>query len=626
MATLTASSSSALLKRCGTSFGNSEDHDLKRSRLEDDSGDTVTHTTTAAKGGVQHSQSQFSSEVVRTTTGNRLIVGATPTESQGVLMNSFNQRSSDRLQQLGEVSHVSDSNSSLSATQPQNQEENQEPISTPKATHFHHLQLNYSGELEYMLREFQKLERQLLGAKTAVGSAETESAASRERREKLHSFIQHLEDTIQQIVAGVELESASTKDPCLRDNSSEKDKHKATEEAVHKIEEHILANLLPVKVRLKKQLAAQQGAKHNPAGMPTARGGIVLQPDVSQQGKATFLNKVEERRTSLYGALQGGGSNLTQKLYGPAAGSSLNSVTVDSKKDDDKMKISSLTTEQKPEPKILYAGLALGSSQILSSVTAANAVHKVEIQDPALLQVRSQLHLALTEEAGLSSPTSEDYAELKLSTLADSDLAIPESGDDETALSDDFDDDEPDHIYTKKGTHLSLAAHAAIMSYEEKRKARKKRRKRKKLLLLQQHEQQQQQAVVAASTAGSKRKKIVKKRGPQSVEYMCALCNEVYDSTCDYNPWWALTQHDCPKCNKFQVSFGLIQSHFKSFHLLTSFVVLDSKNRHRSSRKRNRVPPRFASTCRRERRDRRSYTRICHSPSSSSTERHPSIC
>jgi hypothetical protein len=354
----------------------------------------------------------------------------------------------------------------------------------------------------------------------------------------------------------VELESAGQTSSNITISatvSSEIVKDKGTEEAVQKIEEHILANLLPVKVRLKKQLAAQQGAKHNPAGMPTVRGGLVLQPDASQQGKATFLNKVEERRTSLYGALQGGGSNLTQKLYGPTTGAF---VAVDTKKDIDTMKATSLTTEKKPEQKILYAGLALGSSQILSSVTAANAVHKVEIQDPALIQVRSQLHLALAEEVGLSSPTSEDYAELKLSTLADSDLAIPESGDDETALSDEFDDDEPDHIYSKKGTHLSRAAHAAIMSYEEKRKARKKRRKRKKLLLLKQHEQQQQQqTVVAASTTGSKRKKIVKKRGPQSVEYMCALCNEIYDSTCDYNPWWALTQHDCPKCNKFQVSF-----------------------------------------------------------------------
>jgi hypothetical protein len=45
-------------------------------------------------------------------------------------------------------------------------------------------------------------------------------------------------------------------------------KEKKEEENVHKLKEHILANLLPVKVRLKKHLAAQQRASRNPAGMP----------------------------------------------------------------------------------------------------------------------------------------------------------------------------------------------------------------------------------------------------------------------------------------------------------------------------------------------------------------------
>ena len=52
-----------------------------------------------------------------------------------------------------------------------------------------------------MLREFEKLERQLLGARKTE-----ESAASRERREKLHSFILHLSETIQQIEKGYELD------------------------------------------------------------------------------------------------------------------------------------------------------------------------------------------------------------------------------------------------------------------------------------------------------------------------------------------------------------------------------------------------------------------------------------
>ena len=44
-----------------------------------------------------------------------------------------------------------------------------------------------------------------------------------------------------------------------------------------------------------------------------------------------------------------------------------------------------------------------------------------------------------------------------------------------------------------------------------------------------------------------------KKAGPRTVEYICGLCNEVYVSTCDANPWWCLRQQDCPKCGKRQV-------------------------------------------------------------------------
>ena len=60
-----------------------------------------------------------------------------------------------------------------------------------KATTFLHLSKKYLTELEYMLVEFQKLEKQLLGAKTMQSQ---ESAGSKERREKLHSFILHLHD------------------------------------------------------------------------------------------------------------------------------------------------------------------------------------------------------------------------------------------------------------------------------------------------------------------------------------------------------------------------------------------------------------------------------------------------
>jgi hypothetical protein len=570
MATLTASSSSpGLLKRCGSSFGSGELLGIKRNKLEVDSGTFQNVSDSSVENSDRvHVQSHFSSDIVKTSTGDRRIVGATLQESGTCATPAAEkilctEKLVDvNLKQSGGVSQVSDSNSSLSVVQ-QPSKEDPEPIVPLKSTRFLHLHQKYSSELEYMLLEFQKLERQLLGAKTAVGAASAESVASRERREKLHSFIQHLEDTIQQIITGVELEAAGQstyhvtkpdRDSALSDSVS---KEKEEEEAVQKLEEHILANLLPVKVRLKKQLAAQQGAKHNPAGMPTVRG-VVLQADTSQQGKATFLTKVEERRASLFGStLHGVGSNLTQKLHGTALGSSqpVSSETIHEAKDENAS--SARTDQTETTSKILYGGLALGSSQIMSSVQAASAVHKVEIQNPDLMEARSKLHLALVEDSVGNTPVSTNFSDLKLSTLAEPDLFFPESGDDETALSDDYDDDEPDHIYSKHGTQLSLAAHAAIMSYEEKRKARKKRRKKKKLLLLKKQEKEQRQQVpiaVATATSVQKRKKIVKKRGPQSVEYMCALCNEVYNSTCDYNPWWTLIQHECLKCNKMQVS------------------------------------------------------------------------
>ena len=65
-----------------------------------------------------------------------------------------------------------------------------------------------------------------------------------------------------------------------------KEKEEKEEENVQKIEEHILANLLPVNT---KQLAAQQGATHNPSGMPITRRR--LQPVAAGHigGKGTFL-------------------------------------------------------------------------------------------------------------------------------------------------------------------------------------------------------------------------------------------------------------------------------------------------------------------------------------------------
>jgi len=190
---------------------------------------------------------------------------------------------------------------SVGATSKAQQQQQQAPDSPPpplKATTMSHLRKKYMTELEYMLREFQKLERQLLGARSSTA----ESDASRDRREKLHSFILHLQETIQQVRLGCQLE-AEGKSTVGRDDDKKEfaesaaltnlTREKEEEENVQKLEEHILANLLPVKVRLKKQLAAQQGAKHNPAGMPASRQGY---PSSTSVGKGTFAAAAEQRR------------------------------------------------------------------------------------------------------------------------------------------------------------------------------------------------------------------------------------------------------------------------------------------------------------------------------------------
>lgn len=363
-----------------------------------------------------------------------------------------------------------------------------------KATNFGHLRQKYLPELEYMLVEFQKLERQLLGAKAAT----RESAGSRERREKLHSFIQHLSDTIEQIHTGcaLEAEGKSTVSTDELDNSlalSKLTQEKKEEENVQKLEEHILANLLPVKVRLKKQLAAQQGAKHNPAGMPV-RGS--LPPAPVAEGKTAFGGAVQERRKSIdthFGKpLKGGGSSLTQKLHGATLGAE-NRVHGHG--------VGSTVSTSSSQHKVLYAGMAIGSEQVESSVAAASNAHR-------LLRLDSG---AMEESTEVDDSTPGGAASTTLAPKP------------------------PPPLTTNN-----------ILSEEQRRRLKRKKRKRLK---------EREDKLVKEKEKATKRKKATakKQRGPRAVEYMCALCNEVYASTCDCNPWWALSQHECPKCRKMQV-------------------------------------------------------------------------
>jgi len=460
------------------------------------------------------------------------------------------------------------------------------PSSEPpaKSTLMSHLKMKYSAELEYMLREFRKLERQLLGAK-GNGAGIEESSGSRERREKLHSFILHLEDTIRQVEVGcgLEAEGKSTitttkeetneKSDTGEQNStapSKSSKGKEEEDNVQKLEEHILANLLPVKVRLIKQLAAQQGATKNPIGMPVARRG--LQPSaVAQTGTGTFAAAAEERRKqvkaaqeeaeqeslaarmpstpSQFGnALGGNGSSLTQKLHGATLGSEQrrHGHGVGSKvpSSTERTPVNNAeVTKQESTRKVLYGGMVPGSKQIKSGVSAATGAHKMIIQSPEL-------------KATAKEPPSKLEA-LPACSVADQPLSSHTV-----------------HKATQNSNSIApkgrLKPHEdPNLSIEERRKLRKERRKRKKardlrrrekerqrqLLLQQQASQTSQPKGHGKKAAGKSNgaKGVGKKRGPRSVEYICALCSEVYSSTCDYNPWWALASHECPKCRKSQI-------------------------------------------------------------------------
>lgn len=39
---------------------------------------------------------------------------------------------------------------------------------------------------------------------------------------------------------------------------------------------------------------------------------------------------------------------------------------------------------------------------------------------------------------------------------------------------------------------------------------------------------------------------------PECAEYRCAACGDEYRKRCGLNPWWALVQHECPRCGRVQ--------------------------------------------------------------------------
>ena len=473
-----------------------------------------------------------------------------------------------------------------------------------KALNFGHLRIKYLGELEYMLREFRKLERQLLGAKGAQQLEE--SQGSRERREKLHSFILHLEDTIRQIEIGNKLEAdgSSVATACsgtipagdsttaaeeakkqLAQESalSNLTKEKEEEETVQKLEEHILANLLPVKVRLKKQLAAQQGATQNPPGMPAMRRGT-MQPSSTTRGKGTFVEAVEKKRkhaeslrlaaqvqherlarrevsdpTQFGKPLSGVGSSLTKKLHGSTLGSK-------QRRTGHGVGSSNISKEA-GERKIFHAGMVPKSSQQKSGLSAASGVHDIVTastqNDDTPKNNPATVALAASISAN-AEPAQIIQANTKISTIVGKQKRMKGEHKTPGAATKNVCD-------ISKQNKQAVASSSAPMSEEERLKYKKHRRLRKlkrlkrrrerelarqQLPKSQQHLPNNTQSA-SNSTVGRKKaghsKVGQKKKGPRVVEYICSQCSEAYSSTCELNPWWALAQHKCPKCGKTQV-------------------------------------------------------------------------
>jgi hypothetical protein len=530
-----------------------------------------------------------------------------------------------------------------------------------KSTKMVHLRKKYLSQLEYMHREFKKLERQLLGAKSTSKNL-VESAGSKERREKLHSFIVHVEETLKQIQVGCSLEhqgkgvsgdnsassGGSTVEGGVKDASNtmhsgasstassemtreDEDavkkefarssaltkltKEKEEEENVQKLEEHILANLLPVKERLTKQLAAQQGAARNPVGMPTRRG--LQLPGAATKGRSHSVGGHGIQTStgaplnppstgpvagptahSQFGRqLKGKGSSLTQKLHGKTLGSQDRSQGHGVGSDDKPSKTIEASKSVQPKTistplstprKVIYAGMTPGSRQVRSGVSAASGVHDMVIENsrhqidkhgtilissaappppppppsPANNSMALKTHPAAKVRIAVAQPAhpaaiqnnakSKDHpAEVKSASVPPpppglSMTVVPRSNNQSLRDPTLTEEERQEKLLRKK------------MRKVEKRRAEQERQRQIMVHHQQQQLQRQQQSSnatrrVGKQVSGNMRATSGQRKGPRTVEYICALCNETYKSTCECNPWWALSSHECVKCGKTQI-------------------------------------------------------------------------
>lgn len=506
---------------------------------------------------------------------------------------------------------------SLGTSEPQHTPASESPPPAPvKSLRMKYLHKKYHAELEYMLVEFRKLESQLLGAK-GNGTGVQESAGSRERREKLHSFIVHLEDTIRQMEAGVQIEpdgkttvisSLSTTTEAANEQVSNTDvlakrtSENEEEENVHKLEEHILANLLPVKVRLKKQLAAQQGATRNPVGMPTARRGMLQPPAANEKGtfaiaaeqkliaaEATRLASERQEGGSPIASLTasshfgkpigGGGSSLTQKLYGSTLASRKRphgcGVESSCMGENDEALVGD-TKETLRKRKVLYGGMAPGSEQVQSGVSAAAGAHEMIIERPTLVKSLEMPDVQASKQV-LSSCCASIHSQTTVATTGI--ISQPPL---QEALA---------NTINVSSEQTKIVLVDSPLSGEERKRLRKLRRNKKKRRdEVRREKERQRQALLQQQAIQAQIPKVVgkkggktgmlkmqgKKKGPRAVEYICALCSETYGSTCEHNPWWTLTSHECPKCRKSQVrSILRIYMHAQILsHLLANFTLI----------------------------------------------------
>ncbi len=515
-----------------------------------------------------------------------------------------------------------------------------------KALTFHHLQRKYGSELDYMLVEFRKLERQLLGAPAASAKMQQqkpEAAGSKERREKLHGFILHLEDTIRQVSEGCQLEKKRNSASSIKEGEEEKKSSDASpqkqvslptaeftaaeaslshlppekekEESVQRLEEHILANLLPVKVRLTRQLAAQKGATRNPAtapvkpGAPAAgTGSSFADAEAKQNAKERLYQQQQPQQQQKPSPSQFGkpiaqaGSSLTARLHGKTLGAGASAAKGQSPVPE------AAAAAPPNKRRILYAGIAPGSSQVSSSVNAVAGIHPGLIDDGAAkassLAEEERKRMKRLEESAARVALGTGVAQTATATALNASkhvpipstmlksppegpatlaaraqaVAIPQPVAQTKAP--------PPLVAKPKKPHLppnyddpSLSAgQVSNLRFKEARwRQHKRRRERRRQRLegrgnysssIQQTHRMHpssagQSSVPSSINASSIPGTVVNGvnmapkqngfHGPRTVEYVCSMCNEGYPSNSDANPWWVLTSQECPKCGKVQI-------------------------------------------------------------------------